>query len=326
MKRCMAVILAMTFWAVGSPAGESGQPYANMPDHAGMIRAGSVEIGAEMWLSSGLGKWQTSGLGQDGVIYRSVLEWEDIDADVLKLRAHWQITPLLGIQAAYGTGDIEDGRNTDSDYAALDGSPFNSLLFLQSYSDVDGETELYELDVVLTWLHPRVSLRLDAVAGYVKYKDDLRDRNLVETIDLLNGTTGAQPGLNATFDFEWTALRAGFKGAYIFPTRTSVAAKALVLYTADYEGNGFWNLRTDFSPIAPNLTQEAEGWGRDIGLDVSQRIGDNFSINLGWQYFLFEAEDGKHTTRTANGGLNRLDLDSVKSERQGLYGGLAWRF
>ncbi len=290
------------------------------------------QLGLESWFSTGESSWQISflePLPRGGVIRgRSRLEWEDLDSILYILRGEFRFTPWFSLSAAYGFGDMNDGRNTDTDWYDFPGGTF---LLAQSVADSDGDVTLFNIDayVRLSELYNlgQVPGHWDLVFGYRYYEEDLRDRNGLLTMLEDQPVRIPFEGLNSTYRFEWSAFRLGLRGEIPLRERVRMHAEVIGLLGVEFDGEAFWNLREDFRNEPPNFVQSATaGTGAEVRLAAAYDFTPNFYGELGFWWFRMRARNGTDRTFFADGEEGRARLDWVETKRYGVGLGLGGRF
>ena len=311
----------ISFGSFDEPSGEAGETEASI-----------FRIGIQTWFSSGAGEWQIEGYSSDDLSFLSRLDWNDLDSNLLVLKADYQLKPGIRLSGSYGTGDIENGRNTDSDWYL--GPEFDSgaFKFSESISETDGQTVLFDINIIIDWFpeNRRDTERLyfGAIIGYQIYEDELIDRDGIQTVvDEVPVYEPFEEGQNATYSFKWQAYRAGVRGRCDLTRATTISMDAALLIGVTYRGEGFWNLRTDMRPEPPNLINEADsGWGGDFTLWLSQMLTRNLSVEIGWKSLYLMSESGIHTSFLADGSIGQTTLSDVKSSRNGYFAGITCHF
>jgi len=317
---CTALLLSLCI-AVKTSAGDWAHPGTHEP---------RFRIGVHTWLSHGSGTWQINGALSPYVDFRSRLDWDDIDSDLLIFEAGFLLGSRVRLQAAYGTGNIEDGRNIDSDWLLLPGSsPFT---LSESISETHGQATFLDVDIALNVLPGgklrREPLRVDVLLGYLHVKDEVIDEEGIQTV--VDETPVYDPlpsGRNATYDFEWHACRAGLSALFLPAPRVRVSAVVAALLGVTHRGEGFWNLRTDMRSYPPNMVNKADfGWGSDLTLRFAYVIAESVAVEIGWKALYLEVENGTHDTFFRDGEVGKVHLDSVTTTREGFLAGLFVRF
>jgi len=325
--RTIMPLLSLVCLAAGTVcAAEEGLP----PRHAAPFD--HLRIGADYWLSRGQGEWEIVFGSLDPVLGpvtgRSRLEWEDLRSDLLVLNAEIAPTRWLRISGAYGSGDLDDGRNTDTDWVSAPLFYAYDYKFSESKADVGGEVELWHADlhiVLSSWLDPhKFPAEISVFGGYHSYRDELEMRNGLQTV--LNETSVALPFpgvFNSTYDFDWEGLRLGARGIFPLSTRLSLQATGAMMTRVEFRGEGFWNLREDYRPVAPNFVQEADGGSAyDVSLAVTYRPRRHVGLKAGYTWSHWSARDGTDTVYLRDGTTLGTELESVESTRVGYFVGV----
>ena len=328
--------LCVCLWCVSGFAGPATESF--ITDH--------VQLGVKTWFSQGADEWQISfsesiPVYDDSLYYegRSRLEWENLDNTIPVLFGEVRLLSWLRLGGSYGSSAISGGNNTDSDWLTSTDLGYDDQMISQSIADTEGDTTMYDINLYvrlndLLTVYPKdLKGNLDAYIGYQSYKDELNDHNGVQTVDF-DGNPVEEPfdGLDSTFDFDWSAFRLGLRGEYPVLQKLLVKADAALLAGAEYEGEGFWNLRTDYKSTPPNFTQTADsGNGYDVKLGLAYKPIPYVAIEAGYWFFSLSASDGTETTYYADGTTSGDDesietLDDVKSARDGFYVALSGNF
>lgn len=279
-----------------------------------------LKLGVGWWGSSGQSDWDISFGELDAGLFsmggRSRLEWKDLDSDLVLYQAEVRPWAWLGVSGRYGTGSVE-GNNTDSDWISAPLFGLNDSLVSRSTAETHGDVTVYDANILLRlnqWVGlARSSVLVDLVAGYQSHEEDLGDRH---------GRQGGVPfaGLDSTYDFEWTAWRAGLRGQVPVRSWFRVTGEATALLGVEYEGEGFWNLRDDFKRTPPNFVHEADGGhGFDLQLALEFRPWTRAVIELGYRLVDLTVEDGSDVTFFADGTSGRSELDQVQTRRDGFF-------
>lgn len=278
------------------------------------------------WITQGEGSWEKS-FPIDGFTGRSELEFQDIDSTLYTIGA--RIKPYLyfvTLDIRYASGDISSATGTDSDW-------IDSYLFSKSEFDIDGDTQYWSLDLYLL-LYPyrgRITgwgtgekkpphlTTLEAFFGRFHYKDELDITNGVQVIP----PTGSFSGLNSEYYFEWEGFKSGLKFEWDFVKKPSSFLYALgfrthvgFLFGVDYEGEGIWNLRTDWAQN-PSFKHEADGYGFEGQIGLFYTPFKHFKMELAYHYLNLDA-DGTERIFFSDGTTYDTNLDDVSSIRHGI--------
>jgi len=302
-----------------------------------------LKLGVDYWFTKGEGSWEIEAFEFIDVAVlagiASELEWEDIDSDIPVFSVDLALLHNVRISGRYGSGDIDDGELTDSDFLSVS-TPFEStgnIKFSESKSDTDGDTEFYDINVHYElpekW-YPKLLSHAEVFLGYEYYSDELHMMNGVQTVSdgFFAPPVGPFGGLDSTYDFEWEGVRLGARAEYNPHPKVSVGVTLAVLAVLDYSGEGFWNLRREFRRQAPNYEHEADsGEGLDVSVDLEYFPWENVGIRVGYWYKQWSASDGEDTkfftdAAAAELGLDgtstTADLGDVESVRHGFFAGI----
>lgn len=292
----------------------------------------AFQIGVETWISTGESSWEISFREFDPVLGsvpgRSRLEWEDLDSIIYRLHAEYRFTPWFRASVSYGFGDVDDGKNTDTDWYDLEDG---TILFAKSVADTQGDITLFDLNTYFR-LNEMVNLgripgEWDIVAGYQYYEEDLRDRNGTLVAFLDEPVDFPFAGLDSTYRFEWSAFRLGLRGRLPLAERIYARGALIGLFGVNFDGEAFWNLREDFRSTSPNFVQEASG---GTGAEIKAALGYDFTPSfygeIGFWWFHMKAKNGTDYTFFADGETGVASLDWVETTRYGLFAGLGGRF
>lgn len=292
-----------------------------------------LRIGLESRFTTGKDSWKISFLETHpafgDIQGRSKLEWDDLDSTVYVLHAEWGVNAWLRFAGSYGFGDIDDGKNTDTDWLGLDGGP--EFLLFQSVADTSGDLTQFHLDALFR-LNKIMSMNdeigvWDVVVGYQYVEDDLRDRNGVATVDFTEPVNEPFDGLDSSYRFEWSALRFGLRGEYAITERWRARLSTIVLFGVDYKGEGHWNLRDDFRSEGPNFRHKSnDGYGSEVRMSLQFNVTPHVYIEGGYGWFRLRSKSGSDTTFFSDGTEGTSQLDWARSVRHGFFAGMGAMF
>ncbi len=169
---------------------------------------------------------------------------------------------------------------------------------------------------------------LELLLGWFRYEDRIDITNGVQVIP----PSGPFSGLRSEYTFEWQGFRTGLKYEWDFIRRPSrflyalgVKAWGAYLWGVDYDGEGIWNLRTDFAQN-PSFAHEADGDGFEGQIGVFYSPLKHLKADLSYRYLSLRGDDGTDTTFFSDGTIGEANLDKVRSRRQGILFLLSYSF
>ncbi len=331
MKSTFAILaLGLSLAPFGHAQNPTASPAAKAAPQAG--REPFVTLTVAPWLTTAYGQWEVQGVTQDGVL-RSKLEWDRIDSTLLLIKGRVQLAPAIALGGSFGSGNLFDGRNTDSD-SIQPPLNLNDYLFSRSESSTDGDTQLYDLNFYLDLLRlsgaaARAGQRIELFVGYQDYRDRLTDSRGVQTF--LNDRTVNLPfpdqGVNAHYEFHWRAARLGVQFQTPIAPRVSIGGSAALLGLVQQNGEGAWTLRDDLRQGGPNLHNESrEGVGFDLDGACSIALTSVLELTAGLRWIALADNSGHLTVDYADGTSAQMEQTSISSSRIGVYAGLTAKF
>ena len=318
---------------------------------------GLLKISGGPWLTSSMGRWQTSFPLQNGVPknefgFGSTLEYNS-KHDLLWL---WSVElrpmSLLGLELQYADSSGIGGQSRDHDW--LDAP--NGIVTVQpsgnvyttphkqdmslSQSDVSGRTTYASINAygrVVDFEDDtgdyNVRQTVDVGLGYLFYDDRFRTKNLQQitsTGDLIaTPPPGSYPGEDSTFHFRWRGVKFAFREETVTYRRQVHLSGALgVSPFMSYYGEGFWNLRAgqDFRAAPPSFSQRASGTLLEMRAALSYSPVPFFTAELGYMLVYLKTRPGTITAFQQDGTTISQDLDSAWNERKGWLAGLTFRY
>ncbi|MEK6813409.1 MAG: hypothetical protein AABY65_01595 [Nitrospirota bacterium] len=356
---CLITLALLLLAALtASPLSATAQPEPTV--HLDPWTEERASVSLQGWQSKGTGDWTISFSGVDdygagAVPYsgKSRLTFDNLKSTIPVVAARVRAAPWLRFSGSYGSGDISGGTNTDGDWLTIPAYGLKDYYFSESKSDTSGTVTLYDVNVlvrVYPWLgreSPRLEpddrprfrqeqaagppkergLTIDLLAGFQSYQDDLTMKNGVQTVD--NERTVHEPfyGLNSKYAFDWSALRAGIAGTIPIGRRLEIRASYVHIFNAEYRGEAFWNLRTDFRSTPPNFVHDADGGtGEELKISLAFHPTRLMFVEGGFWSIKLEAKNGIDTVYLADGSALASKLDVVTSKREGAFVGVGVKF
>jgi len=207
---------------------------------------------------------------------------------------------VFKVDADYGW--IVTGDNQDSDFNGNN----RTLEFSRSNNDA-GAGNVWEVSTAIGYQFGGAYF-FTPLAGWAIHKQNLRIKNGFQTIP----ATGAFAGLDSHYDAQWTAPWLGFDAGMALGDSTRIRVNFAYNFTT-YSAEANWNLRTDLAhPVS--FRHDATGYGIDVGADITQKVSDNWSLDGGFEYRKYKADNGTDTTFSATGGSSVTRLNEVNWE------------
>lgn len=282
-----------------------------------------AKVSVSEWFSFADASWQTSGPFLSGS-FISKLEFDDIDSNITTVTGEIKPFSWLAVDLTYGSGSIGKGTVTDSDWITVPSLGLTNFLRSESKSEINDDKTIlllfnFYFDTLnLMNFNHSSNFRLDFFLGGMFYYDNLKFVNGVQTI--INEVEVSIPleGLNSTYDFSWNAVRVGVRTGYQLPKDLFLKGKFAYLPYINYDGEAFWNLRTDFRSTKPNFIHDATGYlGFDLNFTFGYQPVDWFVLSAGYNFLYMNAKNGIDTTFFADGSKSTGKLDEVKVRRHG---------
>jgi len=201
-----------------------------------------------------------------------------------------------------GYGQIVTGDNQDSDFNGNNRTQESS----RSNNDA-GAGNVWEVSTAIGYQFGDAYF-FTPLAGWAIHRQNLRIQNGFQTIP----ATGAFAGLDSHYDAQWTAPWLGFDAGMALDDSTSISVNFAYNFTT-YKGVANWNLRTDFAhPVS--FRHDATGYGFDVGAHITQKIADDWSLDGGFQYRKYKADNGTDVTFFATGTSSVTRFNEVNWE------------
>ncbi len=196
-------------------------------------------------------------------------------------------------------GSIYSGDNQDSDYAGDN----RTLEFSRSNNTSnEGSTTSFSLALGFD-IFVNTDLILMPMFGYAEHKQNFKITDGYQTIP----ASGAFPGLNSSYDADWSGPWLGFKLGNRGDLRFYFDYRAHIV---EYVGLANWNLRTDFQhPVS--FRHDADGFGQTFQLGLAFDVNENFGLGLNYTYQDWQTDPGLDTVYFSNGNIGVTRLNEV---------------
>lgn len=221
------------------------------------------------------------------------------------------------LKAAFGRGEINSGKNQDSDY----GADNRGCEFSRSNNDASiGNAQDFEFMVGfefpgLVWGNTQIV----PFMGYGQHDLNLTMRQGMQTISNaaclpagLEGfppPLGPIPGLNSSYDAEWSGLILGGEAYFDATEQLRITAKYL-RRVINYEANANWNLRADLEhPVS--FSQSANGYGNVFSLAARYQVDERIAFGVLYEFENYRTDPGSDFVFGSDGGLGFTVLNEV---------------
>jgi len=293
--------------------------------------ANTVFLRMQDWYSSAAAKWQISfsgSLGGKTGTGESELTFNHLNSPLVIVSAGAVIDSLFSFDYTYGTGSISGGRGSDADrFFPLGGGGYE---FSRSESEITGDVRLWEVNLYADnrrFVDQRSS-SWGMVLGFLHYEDNLIIRNGVQIVPVY---APFSQHLDSTYNFSWDTFKIGVTHRAPIIARFSYAGMLSFYPYVQYEGEGYWNLRTTgsgaFRSQSPNFVQKStSGYGYEAALGFTYAASDNVELSLGYRHLFLSARDGTDTLYYADGTSANSHLDWVNVTRKGVHAEVLIRF
>ncbi len=243
----------------------------------------------DYWLARGYFNWTTSGYTEDPYFpgwltrFRSELDW-DVNPNMVVFQAEVRPISWVSIDATYGTGVVEQGICTDTDWL-LDYS--SSIPWLQTESPTSGNSYFYNFNVNFRPLGANSELgSLDIFAGYESNSINMLMTDPLSYIYyewIYFGGYDTYPGLNSTYDILWRGFRLGIRGEVQAIPLLGFTGSIVYSPGLTIQGEGFWNLRTEVDPGGWRFYDYGTGYGLEYDLALKMDSLEYLSIVVGYR-------------------------------------------
>lgn len=248
----------------------------------------------------------------------SELSWSDLRIFQAQLDLAVNINQLT-LFGMVGYGDITDGKNQDSDYAANDRQAEFSRSNNQAGGDVmDGSLGVgYIFKAGHTGSYQRYIMPM---AGYSIHQQNLTMTDGFQTIP----AAGKFAGLNSSYDTQWDGPWIGFSFWSTDTARDLTIAFDLAYHQADYHAEANWNLRPDLAH-PKSFEHWADGQGISFSLKSSYGLSKRWKFIMSLDYQSWSTDAGLDRVYLSAGGSEETQLNEVNWDSAALNLGFEWR-
>jgi len=265
------------------------------------------EIGARWWASTAQTKInrRTQGLDPAFADHRSILLYDNLDANTLELFARYNFRNAVFLKGMAGAGWISRGE--------LDLEDFNSQgqKFSGTHSSLwHGRLAYGTGDLGYQWLLRGGGSWLGLFAGYADWTEQY------EAYGASAGSAAGEVTRDAAFignKLRWRALRLGVAGELALG-RLRLSADLAMLPYATVRNEDSHYLRSDLGPV-PNIFDKGEGWGAQLEAQLRYAVARSTDFALGARYWYAEVRKGTTTFQNVRG---EAPLDGLYTKRAGV--------
>lgn len=290
-----------------------------------LLSSERFDVSAGLMYSFGEASWTERGGGDLFGGYRSQLDYEDLDATLFLVSGSAQINEKFRIDVHYGTGEADDGTGRDRDWLFGGFRGPDEEFVSDSRNDETSDITSADINLYYRFNAPEAPTTWEFFGGIDYYVDDLRGTNGRQVF--FDGQTLNEPfaGLNSTYEFEWLSFKLGVAGETEIAPNLTLHGKAALIPFIDYNGEAFWNLRTDFKRTPPNFVHEANSGLGFEGKFSARYDWNNVYGELGYWYRQWDADDGRSDTFFADGTVAVAGLEA-EATRHGAFGMIGFTF
>lgn len=264
------------------------------------------------WLARGYLNWTVAGLTEDPYVpgsltpFRSELDW-DVNSNMVIFIGEVRPIPWFSIDGTYGTGAVQQGICTDTDWL-FDYS--SSVPWIETENPSSGDSHFYNFNINMrAWgTHSKLGY-LDIFAGYGSTSMHVLDTDPLSYIYyewVYLGGYDTYPGLRSTYDVLYRGFRVGIEGEVRPVPLLRLNANIAYWPSLDIEGEGFWNLRTDVDPGGWRFYDSGKGNSLEYNLGIGIVPVGSLSVELGYRSQLFKVTESK-------------DWESCEAKQSGLF-------
>lgn len=248
-----------------------------------------VNFNLGYWPSSGNLNWKIS--GDTWSEFASKLDY-DTNSNMAILGLELKPIDWFFFDFSYGTGDIQSGTCTDTDwfYDYTDYFyDYSSDPALQTQNPSSGDTYFYNTNLNFTKSFEEAKLtgfvknfkkiKLGLFLGYEYSKVSMK---MIDPITTLiwwweDYHVTESEGLNSTYDITFEGMRVGTKMEVFFTEQLAIKGSIAYLPSLNVKGEGYWNLRD------LHFYQSGQGHGTDAEISLHYTPLSKLSLSLGYR-------------------------------------------
>ncbi len=289
----------------------SGSAFAMSPEVSLSVQAGSRVDSLDWQASSATQSWNSS-WGNLGIAHARL--GVDIKLDRIHLRGMFGYGVIPGSVPGFNDAWSVDDSNRSGTPTEIVGDTTGDVL--DTDVAIGYRFHVRSVEHRHTYLMPTI--------GYSYHEQNLSDTNG------FNNTTGtALSALDRSYNIEWDGLWFGLNLWEIDQSQDFTIAVELAYYLSEFYAAGDLKGDPNEADYQHPVSFE-QGIGDTSGVRFSMygnyALNESLDLVFGFDYQTWEAKDGTHRNRLANGTTEDLVLDSVSWESASMNVGLAYFF
>jgi hypothetical protein len=301
-----------------------------------------VTVSLATWMSTGGSTWAHDASTVQPLFGNptSRLEFDNVDSDIIELRASVALPRDFTLEVAYGAGSAGGGRLTDSDFvSALGAGELGTTqagphAYSETVSILDGDAVHYfDAWVGRTIFRTRDHRsRLSLAARYLDWTEKYSARGVTQTACTAPGSLCLPQGTIAFSDRQvlyndarWRALFIGLRGRHRFNEKISLSGELSYSPLADLQSDDRHFLRADLARDR-SFRLEGQGQAATARIEGEYRLSPRLTAGLGvrWWWMEIRNEPRGFTAFPVAGAPFSSRLNRFESERYGITLTLSW--
>jgi hypothetical protein len=139
------------------------------------------------------------------------------------------------------------------------------------------------------------------------------------------GTVSNRGEKASTNTVKWHSLRLGLDGGYQLVPRLSIDGRVVFIPRASMQNKDIHHLRSDLQKN-PSFSMSGTGMGVNVDVSASVMIINQLFVTVGYRYWWLEVTDGTWRNHPVSGASSTVNLNELRSIRQGVTLGLTYTF
>ncbi len=315
-----------------------------------------IKTKVRRWYTSGSALFQISFLTPssmwipptDNILAGSTLNYKEINTVLNLFSMEVSVLKGFSVEFEYGDNKFSNGKCFDHDWLHATNNIlylYNDAVWIQpshkdfseSVSEIDGTTKLssinmyfsiYKNSLKRSMYEYNINHTVDLYLGYSWYEENIRMFNGYQTLStdvfLPTPPVGPFSGLNSTYKMNWRGLRVGFREQSQFSEVLSMNGKFAFGPFMIYNGEGYWNLRSDFAN--PSFAHSSRGILFELSANLEWKFWKSVCCGIGYMHWLYSAKSGVDRTFFSDGTQSETKLEKVKTSHRGWLFSLSWKY